>query len=708
MSAVDLVYCTGLPEAHVKSYIIHFEGNGFPHCLAVKLDSQGTHVTVLEGATVYKMSMAALRDFYHAAVDGSTIVSYWKRDPNDKLCDKFTLLLDMVAGADCDDSDEEADVLRGDGDGHMKLSQDEDEPVICDNILESLCQEVADIRNTLQEKSVRQGGRRQCPMCPFRSFSQMRLLRTHIDKHHSKKNQYVCSGTKQIKVIINLHDHAASSQDVAKSLLQSSAALMRATVQPDLSFKKNNIDKQIRLVLDADGPYYINLASIGSIVHDVAASSAFRGKMERMMGSWLRRDEWHYVSMDATLKLCVKVMGQAPYRASKKIREEAPFGDEVAWRRLLTVRGRTGAVLLMQPIQNESSEQIAETLRDNFSEEQLMSIRHVGTDSPSEKLLSALAEVCPRLQSLTLDPIHLAIVYEYGFWNKKSPGSKQLRRILRKCTAVDSSLPVEHWHDVYDRSMARPLTEEENICRTSILEFSMSQSETSGILDNMDEDVPFRDRLEFIKAIAALCCKYKSEVVRKAAGPNKEIYRILWSACAPDRMEWLMNNIRIRHAMPSSYLWFLPSGTASNEALHAEINSWTRSINVMHRSTLALKLQYFMYIKALQHHLATEFPLSRIVSASMLLGRALHESLWSSEEWNAWCAEQHTSGIQAKANLPLAKARHHEARLVKKWVRRKPATASAKSKGRSRHRTPLSVPRVHTMRTAGVKRSATD
>ena len=87
-----------------------------------------------------------------------------------------------------------------------------------------------------------------------------------------------------------------------------------------------------------------------------------------------------------------------------------------------------------------------------------------------------------------------------------------------------------------------------------------------------------------------------------------------------------MNNIRVRHVMQSSYLWCLPSGTPSNEALHAEISSWTRSINVMHRSTLALKLQYFMYIKALQHDLSTEFPLSRIVSSGMLLDRALHES----------------------------------------------------------------------------------
>ncbi|CAE7889193.1 unnamed protein product [Symbiodinium sp. KB8] len=158
MSAVDLVCCPGLPEAHIKSYVIHFEGNGFPHCLAVKLDRQGTNVTVLEGAMVYKMSLAALRDFHHAAVDGSTMVSYWKRDPNDKLCDKFALLLDMVAGADCDYSDEEV-AGKGVGGGLSRISHDEDVPVICDNILESLCQEVAEVRNNLQEKSFRQGGK---------------------------------------------------------------------------------------------------------------------------------------------------------------------------------------------------------------------------------------------------------------------------------------------------------------------------------------------------------------------------------------------------------------------------------------------------------------------------------------------------------------------------------------------------------------------
>ena len=61
-----------------------------------------------------------------------------------------------------------------------------------------------------------------------------------------------------------------------------------------------------------------------------------------------------------------------------------------------------------------------------------------------------------------LGPIHLAIVYEYGFWNKKSSGSKQLRRILHKCIAVDASLDKNYWQLSYDGKMARPLGDEEN------------------------------------------------------------------------------------------------------------------------------------------------------------------------------------------------------------------------------------------------------
>ena len=36
------------------------------------------------------------------------------------------------------------------------------------------------------------------------------------------------------------------------------------------------------------------------------------------------------------------------------------------------------------------------------------------SDSPSVKLLTALQPVFPNLKGLALDPVHLAIVYEYA------------------------------------------------------------------------------------------------------------------------------------------------------------------------------------------------------------------------------------------------------------------------------------------------------
>ena len=141
---------------------------------------------------------------------------------------------------------------------------DENVPVFNDHILESLEKETNDVSNDLQKKSMRCEGRRQCPLCPFRSFTQLRLLRTHITKHHVKHNQYVCSGTKQVKVILALYDHAASSQSKCTELLQESAAVLRQTIQPPLQCQHNNIDKQIRLIFDATGPKYVNVSNIGS------------------------------------------------------------------------------------------------------------------------------------------------------------------------------------------------------------------------------------------------------------------------------------------------------------------------------------------------------------------------------------------------------------------------------------------------------------
>ena len=109
-------------------------------------------------------------------------------------------------------------------------------------------------------------------------------------------------------------------------------------------------------------------------------------------------DEWHYISIDATLKICMKLAGQASYRASKVERNAAPFGDEVAWRKILTVRGRSGAVLLMTPLKSEKSEDVIAALRDSFTDRQLAMVRFISSDMPSPKFLEDAKAICPNLQ----------------------------------------------------------------------------------------------------------------------------------------------------------------------------------------------------------------------------------------------------------------------------------------------------------------------
>jgi hypothetical protein len=54
------------------------------------------------------------------------------------------------------------------------------------------------------------------------------------------------------------------------------------------------------------------------------------------------RQEFLCISVDATLRCCNPLMGQASYRAPRGVRQDMPFPDEQSVRRVLTVRGRTG------------------------------------------------------------------------------------------------------------------------------------------------------------------------------------------------------------------------------------------------------------------------------------------------------------------------------------------------------------------------------
>ena len=84
-------------------------------------------------------------------------------------------------------------------------------------------------------------------------------------------------------------------------------------------------------------------------------------------------------------------------------------------------------------------------------------------------------------------------------------GQSNIRRILCKCIAVDASLDKNYWQLLYDGKMARPLGDAENKFRAMILDLSMSDREATQVLNQLDQDTPFLNRVEFIKSVAALC-----------------------------------------------------------------------------------------------------------------------------------------------------------------------------------------------------------
>ena len=67
------------------------------------------------------------------------------------------------------------------------------------------------------------------------------------------------------------------------------------------------------------------------LLEDLSSPEAFTNKMISMRWNLREQDEWHYISIDATVKPCLKLQGQASYRANKAERNAAAFGDDTAF-----------------------------------------------------------------------------------------------------------------------------------------------------------------------------------------------------------------------------------------------------------------------------------------------------------------------------------------------------------------------------------------
>ena len=147
----------------------------------------------------------------------------------------------------------------------------------------------------------------------------------------------------------------------------------------------------------------------------------------------------------------------------------------------------------------------------------------------------------------------------------------------------------------------------------------------------------------------------------------------------------------------------LPSGTASNESLHRELNDAFRTIQNLHQATLDLKLVVLTMAKQLAHHNATNFPTTRQLDSRTVLYRCAVSAWWTDSSWAEYCSalKDHASARSSKATLSMRAARSGQRAAVAEVLKKRPAARVT----RSNKRTPFTLLREGSLRRPGVKPS---
>jgi len=202
----------------------------------------------------------------------------------------------------------------------------------------------------------------------------------------------------------------------------------------------------------------------------------------------------------------------------------------------------------------------------------------------------------------------------------------------------------------------------------------MPGARAQSIYNRVNSESPFYTRVEYIECLAALVSMFPEEVSKVIPGPNKPVYKLLWNAAALDRVEWMFNNIRVRHLIPLSEYQLLSSGTASNEALHAEVNRWFKETQMMHQTTLKLKLYILTLGKLIAHNSAMYMPTTRQFPSSCVLARAVCGSIWTNSSWRRFCSALIRNGRVTKAALPLRDSWRRDATAVKQRIMKRPSS----------------------------------
>lgn len=282
VAEIQLLPCVYMDTVPTGKFLLHCESGGLPHCVSVQREAVGRPVTVWDQDQSWTVADMDFQACLYSGHDSGTAVFFLLEAAADAKQAASSLLtgedavqlLDLAAGASDEplltsDPDDEADIPAqpSDGDDLERAGPctwlDEEGKVTVDTLLQQLEAEIQrHVKAVKEGRASTRAGLYQCPACPFRGFDRPLRLSQHLQTYHAAKVQFCCSGKKQLRIILSLHDSDMLARRAGGKYLLRSAALMRSSINPPLSACNNKVDKCIRLVLDGKGPRIVNLVAL--------------------------------------------------------------------------------------------------------------------------------------------------------------------------------------------------------------------------------------------------------------------------------------------------------------------------------------------------------------------------------------------------------------------------------------------------------------
>jgi hypothetical protein len=248
------------------SFLLHVENGGRPHCVAVRRD-EDEPVTIWDTDCEFQVAATDFRAAILEGTDASTCVLFvLVTDADDKMeeDDVELRLLGMSAGA-AGMLDESGDEEEQAASTELEWLDEHGQVTVEAALLKELEAEISSYLEKARCNTIKaHHGAFPCPACPFRTFDRCSRLTQHLQRYHRKKNQFCCSGTKQLRVALALHDSDMLAQRRRGSYLKRSAELLKKSINPSLSKHNNCIDRSIRLLLDASGPRIVHVEALAA------------------------------------------------------------------------------------------------------------------------------------------------------------------------------------------------------------------------------------------------------------------------------------------------------------------------------------------------------------------------------------------------------------------------------------------------------------